>query len=67
MFDKTHRPQFCTIAEFAFIQITMKHLKSFKKARRDDTVDVSATNGLGALKSRGLHPALVFFCPITVL
>ena len=61
MFDKTHRPQFCTIAEFADIQITMKHLKPSKKLGRDDTVDVSATNGLGALKSRGLHPALVFF------
>ena len=32
-----------------------------QKPGRDDTVDVSATNGLGALKSRGLHPALVFF------
>ena len=34
--------------------------ETFEKLGRDDTVDVSATNGLGALKSRGLHPALVF-------
>ena len=65
MFDKTHRPQFCTFAKFADIWIysdrSQWNIKSPpKKLGRDDTVEVSATNGLGALKSRGLHPALVF-------
>ena len=36
-------------------------IETLQKKLGDDTVDVSATNGLGALKSRGLHPELVFF------